>query len=93
MKTKENCENFDDGITQVAPKGEFKAGKEFNLSEKREEMDMQRDYYTTGWYHELDVKKFIRLGKGIIANRNISWEKKLNEFDKLAGDKLVEIEK
>ena len=27
-KDKINCENFDDGLTQVAPKGEFKTEKD-----------------------------------------------------------------
>ena len=41
MKTeKENCENFDDGLTQVAPKGKFKAMKtESEVICKREVFD------------------------------------------------------
>jgi len=31
---KDNCENFDDGCTQVAPKGKFKPMEERSLSHK-----------------------------------------------------------
>jgi len=93
MKTKENCENFDDGITQVAPKGEFKAGKEFNLSEKR-----YRDIEGVV-YPEEDVKEFIRLLEEELTDKEFigMWQSmrifQVQEqikyvIDKLAGDKL-----
>jgi hypothetical protein len=55
--------------------------EEFNLSEKRKE-DCQ-----DGYYHEKDVKEFIRLLKRNCPSCCIQHQ---NEFiDKLAGDRLL----
>jgi len=100
MKTKESCENFDDGVTQVAPKGDFKVEKEFNLSEKIEELGTHRVcskcsaiFKTQFIKEDYDkiIKEFIRQRDSIdrlkMLNR-ITWQEHADKCDKLAGEKL-----
>jgi len=97
MKKQTNSENFDDGLTQVAPKGEFKAMKKQTSLNK----DIWKQSKLAGEYPKdylvipaLDVNDLIRqrveeLKEGFITGRH--WDEKdiIYFINKTFGDKLV----
>ena len=65
---------------------------EFNLSEKRINRPEVSKLYPYSWYHEVDVKEFIRLLKDMILNwefQAIDNKLLVKEINKLAGESLI----
>ena len=61
----------------------FKMEKEFNLSEKEDNLEAG-----DGWYNRKDIKEFIKRIKDFVGGATSTF-KILDEINKLAGDKLT----
>ena len=79
----ENCENFDEGVTRVAPK------EEFNLSEKRKRLRRDCQDFTTNTILDLVEQQDKEFVKRLLTPNNISKGfVEVSTIKYYAGDKL-----